>query len=161
MSSPTPGTTPSTPQSVPPPRDLASNKAAGSPTSSAAQNLLSATGESQPRFTQEAGILFEDKTVRYIASLAKLSVLGADRSSDEMVSVRHVEDASRFIGTGPAKHRIWAKIFGMVGAILFGTGLSQLLNMASDDKYSTIGVWGSTSMLLAGGVMATFHILKE
>lgn len=124
------------------------------------ESLMPESAGVPPHFTQEAGVLFEEKTANYVLNLSELSTKRAKLSSDEMVTKRHVEEADRFLGSAPTKS-LWVKVFGVMGATVFGTGLAQLLSMASADVYTGAGVWISMAMIVAGVVAAVYHILND
>ncbi|MEU6135400.1 hypothetical protein [Nocardioides sp. NPDC047086] len=124
---------------------------------------LPGSGAVPPHFTQQAGALFEEKAAAYVLNLSELSQKAAKRTHDEMVTKRHVEDAARFLGTTPTQNLkdILVKVFGVVGATLFGSGISQLLSMASANEYTKDGVWGSMALIVIGVLTAAYHILNN
>jgi hypothetical protein len=106
-------------------------------------------------FTEDAQKTLKMYHEKFISRLIHESREIATRSELNTISAIHVKHANRnlYQNGSPSLSRY----LGTIGGILLGASLSNILAMASDEKYTTVSILLSVSMAIIG----TFFIARH
>lgn len=110
-------------------------------------------------FSSEAFLELKGKISEYITLLVSESLNVSKRHQADVVSATHVEIASSYLVTRSRK-RIFGHI-GMVGGILLGAAISNVLAMVTVQQYTVDGILVTVSLTAIGTFMVAIHIAKE
>jgi hypothetical protein len=106
-------------------------------------------------FTEPASKVYIDILEQFARDVVGLSKTIARRSSDDLVTAKHIERAAEVLSEGSASRR--GNLFGSFGGVVLGAGLTQLFVMLSAAKYNTLGVGLSFAACLVGVALLSYQ----
>lgn len=110
-------------------------------------------------FSPQAFELLRAKVSSYVRELIVESSKVARRRKVDLISARHVEIASDYLGSGTIKS--WWRHVGTIGGILLGASISNFLAMASTEQFPANGVLLSAGLAVVGAFGVALHIGRE
>lgn len=110
-------------------------------------------------FSDQAYSTLRTKIAEYASDLAKGAIEIAKYHQADNVSAVHVEHASSHL-VSCTKSRFF-KHLGIVGGILLGAALSNVLAMTLVTQLSTFGIVITIIMGIVGAFMVALHIAKD
>jgi len=110
-------------------------------------------------FSSPAFDVLKEKISQFITELVNESIKISKRFRSDTISAAHVERACEYLLISSSR-RIFRHI-GTIGGILLGASISNILSMATAEKYTTWGTLLSVGFCVLGSFMIAIHIAKE
>ncbi|HEX7720785.1 MAG TPA: hypothetical protein VF397_01420 [Pyrinomonadaceae bacterium] len=110
-------------------------------------------------FSPEGFQRLTERISEFIGELTVESVKVAKRHQSDSVSPAYVDQASEHLASG--KTARWQRVFGGIGGIVLGVGLSAAASMIQSGQYSTRGFLLSIICIIVGIPAFMFHVIKE
>ena len=110
-------------------------------------------------FSPAALTAYKAKTTDYMEELFTESFKAARRQEADVISAAHVVAAADRLVSRPTSRKM--QRFGMLGGVLLGVGLSQLVSMAATGQFTAVGTLLACASGIVGAFAIAFHWAKE
>lgn len=110
-------------------------------------------------FSSGAFDILKKRVGEYTVQLVSESIKVSQRHRSDTVSINDVDRASQYLFSS-SSNKLFRNI-GTIGGIFLGAGLSTMLSMVVENKYSTTPVILAVILILLGTFMVALQIARD
>lgn len=113
-----------------------------------------------PGFSVSATKLFYVQLNKYLVDLERFSRFKGKQASADVVSSQHVREAAIFLSASRITSRV-SRSCETIGGLLLGGGISELITLLQDNRYSAGLVLLTAVLIMTGGAMIGIFLGRD